>query len=692
MKEWQLAIKPTFMNELQAFPEGRSGVLLDKMRILVTDPFPDGKVKKRLKGGDGIHRLRVGDHRVFYRFGDDWVSLLSIRKRDESTYDALPSGVPARPSAPDDEDVEDVLDELLAAPEQRSFEFGAAPESQPLPVAITADWLRDLGVPPAAFPHLVRCKTEDDLLNASVSQDVLTRVLDAVFPPNLEDVARQPDLVVPSTEDLIRYKQGDLVGFLLRLDDDQKRLATWALKGPTMVRGGAGTGKSTVALYRVKEVLDRAPAAGQTVLFTTFTNALVKATRQLLEQILDEEQMKRVQVTTVDKLVRNIVASTRTVGKLESDGDAAKRLRSLRRRFTSTAGSAFEAKIRARALARLSDRYLLEEFTWIIDGRGLATFDAYKESPRPGRGVPFPERLRETVWDLYQAFVADGGHERFPALRNEALEIARADASQRRWDHVFVDEAQDLSPAALALMAEICRSPEGLFFAADSKQSLYSRNYTWSSAHPHLQFKGRTAVLRRNYRSTREIDRAAFGVLRPEDGEALETSESVHEGPIPVLVRDASTGAEAEWIAQFVRQMARHLRLRQSAAAVLVPSAVIGKALAGDLDDQGIRAKYYRGHELDLQEDVVKVMTLYSAKGLEFPIVAVAGLHDGTYPVPEDFDEHDLYLERMRHERRLLYVGMTRAMRGLMVIAPAGTRHEALTELNTDDWHVEESE
>ena len=75
---------------------------------------------------------------------------------------------------------------------------------------------------------------------------------------------------------------------------------------------------------------------------------------------------------------------------------------------------------------------------------------------------------------------------------------------------------------------------------------------------------------------------------------------------------------------------------------------------------------------------------------LEFPVVVAAGFHPETYSVPKDFDEADLFAERMRIERRLLYVACTRAMRGLMVMVPAGCRHEALLQLYSSQWHVEE--
>ncbi|MBB3230659.1 DNA helicase II [Halomonas stenophila] len=66
-------------------------------------------------------------------------------------------------------------------------------------------------------------------------------------------------------------------------------------------------------------------------------------------------------------------------------------------------------------------------------------------------------------------------------------------------------------------------------------------------------------------------------------------------------------------------------------------------------------------HEADEFEDCVQLMTLHSAKGLEFPVVFVAGVEEGLFP-------HKMSLEepgRLEEERRLCYVGLTRAMRKL---------------------------
>jgi DNA helicase-2/ATP-dependent DNA helicase PcrA len=61
--------------------------------------------------------------------------------------------------------------------------------------------------------------------------------------------------------------------------------------------------------------------------------------------------------------------------------------------------------------------------------------------------------------------------------------------------------------------------------------------------------------------------------------------------------------------------------------------------------------------------DAITLMTLHTAKGLEFPMVVIAGLEDGLFPLSRSFDDP----ERLEEERRLLYVGVTRAERTLIL-------------------------
>ena len=66
---------------------------------------------------------------------------------------------------------------------------------------------------------------------------------------------------------------------------------------------------------------------------------------------------------------------------------------------------------------------------------------------------------------------------------------------------------------------------------------------------------------------------------------------------------------------------------------------------------------------LDANADGVTLMTLHNAKGLEFPVVFITGLEDGLFPLAQSFDDPP----KLEEERRLFYVGITRAERKLYI-------------------------
>ena len=65
--------------------------------------------------------------------------------------------------------------------------------------------------------------------------------------------------------------------------------------------------------------------------------------------------------------------------------------------------------------------------------------------------------------------------------------------------------------------------------------------------------------------------------------------------------------------------------------------------------------------QADAWEDCVQMMTLHTAKGLEFPVVFLCGMEDGLFPHQRSLND----LDGLEEERRLCYVGMTRAMQQL---------------------------
>jgi len=88
----------------------------------------------------------------------------------------------------------------------------------------------------------------------------------------------------------------------------------------------------------------------------------------------------------------------------------------------------------------------------------------------------------------------------------------------------------------------------------------------------------------------------------------------------------------------------------------------------------------------DAHEDCVQMMTLHTAKGLEFPLVFVAGMEDGLFPHQRSL--HDL--DGLEEERRLCYVGITRAMRQLYLTYAEQRRLHGVDSYNTPSRFIRE--
>ncbi|WP_324715471.1 3'-5' exonuclease [Carboxydochorda subterranea] len=130
-------------------------------------------------------------------------------------------------------------------------------------------------------------------------------------------------------------------------------------------------------------------------------------------------------------------------------------------------------------------------------------------------------------------------------------------------------------------------------------------------------------------------------------------------------------------------------QLGAGTVAVLAPTNAMAEKAAQELVARGMRAVYMHGRKVDLRTGEVKVMTIHSAKGLEFPIVVVVGLEEGILPmVPGDAtgDERREYLQA---QARLLFVAMTRAMRGLLVLYSAA-RPSPFVKLLEPRWWAQE--
>jgi superfamily I DNA/RNA helicase/mRNA-degrading endonuclease RelE of RelBE toxin-antitoxin system len=686
-------MKEGFLSEWLALPPKEQAQVGSKIKILTGDPHPDGVTKKQLTHVNRhVHRLRSGDYRVFYTFDDRFVSLLKLVRRSEDTYDG---GIDAEFFRGPEEEPS-VTRPLSYSPAVAATAPSVATASRPFPTALDQELLNRLLIPRGHWSRLLTLKDEDALLACEgVPDDVLLRIHHAVFERPLSVALEEKELVANTVDDLFRYRDRDLLAFLLRLSAEQEKFVSWALEssGPTLVKGGPGTGKSTVALYRVRAMLESLKKAGVTsprILFTTYTNALVTFSEQLLRGLLGDDA-QAVDVRTADSIALSIVTSRSGPARIASPQDLRDAMTAALA-STKQPGSSLMKRARVITLEKLGRDYLIEEINSVVEARRLTTYESYRDAKRPGRRVPLTEPVRAAVWNVKEAFDSElkrRGKMTFQQVRSYAAQLVEQGYGPAPYDAVVIDEAQDLDPSLLWLLTSLAKSPNRVFLTADADQSIYGSGFRWSDVHEGLKFKGRTGILRANFRSTREIGEAARAYLA--DGvledEAI-TPEYVHSGPLPIARHVASAADEAALLSRFFTDAARELRLPVWAGALLVPSEKAGERLAAQVSAAGVPARFMTGRELDLGAQAIKVITLKSAKGLEFPAVAIAGF-EPPYPYVRAGTSEEERDERVAQERRTLFVGMTRAMHALLLSIPNGLESSLLAGLSEGFWNTD---
>src|SRR5258708_36201363 len=572
--KWLTTMKPSFREEWSALPPKEVKQIFEKIELLERDPSPDGKVKRQLKHIDPhLHRIRFGDYRIFYTYEAPYISLLALRRRNEDTYD-------------EDLDVEflggfnpDVQKSGTYKTSQVSWQqlspTSWQPEQSKLPEPITEEMLVGLRIPQQYYSQLLSLQTEDDLLNCSIAEDIKSKLLEYIYPKPLDQVIQQPDYVVSNINDLLRFKEGDLIDFLLKLSPEQEKYVSWAINatGPTLLKGGPGTGKSTIALYRVRAFIQDLRKQGRDtvrILFTTYTNALIKSSEQLLQQLLGDE-IHAVEVQTADKIAMQLLSKAGGAPKLLDDRDT----RDLLQRSVKSApfnGTVQQKQGKRQFSQQLRLDYLQQEIDQVIVARQIYTLKEYDAAQRTGRKVRFNAMQRRAVWSVYETFqrlLQQQNKITWRQARSMAEAYVTQGAVSLLYDAVGIDEAQDLDPSELRLLLQLCKQPNRVFITADANQSIYGSGFNWTDVHEDLRFTGRTAVLHANYRSTREIGEAAQAYLA---GGALDSEPVervyVNSGPPPVMRVVQNNTEQVQLLVNFFRQAQSAFRLGIGSCAI----------------------------------------------------------------------------------------------------------------------------
>ncbi|MDT3444485.1 UvrD-helicase domain-containing protein [Pseudofrankia sp. BMG5.37] len=423
--------------------------------------------------------------------------------------------------------------------------------AEPLLAAYNAAQLLDLGVaePLIQVALAVTTDAELDSLVAGaplLSKDVLYALaagmtLDEVRAeitapvqldeqPDLDDLVTAAERTKPTAVDdavQLALDEGDFRAWKVFLHPTQRRIAYANYRGPARVSGGPGTGKTIVALHRVKHLVEQLPpGTDKPILLTTYTTNLATDLRLRLASLLDRpSDVVRVDVTHIDQLAARVLGEN-TSGQHRKQRTSDQTARTELRQLLAEQGE-----------THWDAQFLFDEWEQVILGQSLTTRAEYFRARRAGRGKALTRADRSRAWKLIEQLTArldklgveTWGQAAERAARYEtdrARRIANRDtdpgglddSSGRhtltyRYRHVVVDEAQDLRAAHWKMLRAMVdpTAPNDVFIAGDTHQRIYDHQVTLGPLG--INIRGRSARLTLSYRTTHQILDWALGII-----------------------------------------------------------------------------------------------------------------------------------------------------------------------------------
>jgi hypothetical protein len=551
-----------------------------------------------------------------------------------------------------------------------------------------------LGVPPELIEEVRTIDTEEELdamrerlpeeayeglfyLLAGDSYEEVLRYLDLEkeervdtedFAKALENAnSRRRFYVVDENEmDLIGMLNAPLEKWRVFLHPSQRALVYRDWNGPVRVLGGAGTGKTVVAMHRARWLASRLADGGK-IFFTTFTKNLATDIYENLRMICSEEELARIEVKNLDQWVYDFL---RRQGYKEKIAYA-----------DETADLWEEAYTLASDTLDFPLGFYKEEWAHVVQPQSITTLQEYLRASRIGRGTRLGRAQKKAVWEVFEEYrrlLLDRGlKEPADAMRDARIliEDGRLDTT---YDAIVVDEAQDFGEQAFMLLRSLVKEGKNdLFIVGDAHQRIYGHKVVLGRCG--IKIVGRSRKLKLNYRTTDEIRKWAVRIFEGKNVDDLDDGidsqtdyKSLYHGPAPEVLRFENYDEE---LAAIIRRIDELLKEDENATICLVArTRALRDRYVDDLKELGVSVKVLERNSSDNpREKGVRVATMHRVKGLDFDHMIIASANKGVIPLEHAFQGSDdaEIEEAMMKERALLYVAATRAKKTITVTTSA---------------------
>jgi hypothetical protein len=551
----------------------------------------------------------------------------------------------------------------------------AAPEKALLFKTYSDDELLGYGVPPEWLED-VKLSNEDSLLELAdhlpveASEALLELAVGSIPIPatvagDKLDPFNHPDAqrrfrVMNDIEALERALDFPWEKWTIFLHPEQTALVEKDYNGPVRVSGSAGTGKTIVALHRAVFLTRNNPDAR--VLLTTFSDPLANALRSKLKILLSNEPRlgERLEIQAMNAVGRRLYKSK--IGKLTLVED--EEIKSIIANVSQKMeGNTF------------SQRFIFDEWQQVVDAWQIANWEDYRDVKRLGRKTRLPENKRLILWSIYEHVQSELRNGKKITMAGIFAELSEKFNSNKKvpFDHIIVDESQDINVPQLRFMAALAGGrANSLFFAGDLGQRIFQQAFSWKSLG--VDIRGRSWTLRVNYRTSHQIRLQADRLLGPAvsdvDGnvEDRRGTVSVFNGPAPVIQQFNSFDDEAKAVGEWLMELVEEGYLPHEIGIFVRSDDEMSRAKSA-LENTEIPYKVLDDY-IEVTQSNAALTTMHFAKGLEFRAVVVMGCDDEVIPsqkrienVSDNADLDEVY----ETERHLLYVACTRARDRLLI-------------------------
>ena len=423
---------------------------------------------------------------------------------------------------------------------------------------------------------------------------------------------------------------------------EQLPILTDTEPGFRLIRGAAGSGKTTVALMRLRQLCasrssrqSRLNLNGTIkVLVLTFNRTL----RGYVKHLAAEQYSGTVhsEITTFSRWARNLCGSHPDI-----DDKAEARI----------------AKLLQKAGFTANLDYLVGEVKYILGRFSPGQRDEYLKVRRTGRGRA-PAVTRRTREKLLNDVIRRYEKEKSRIGKVDWNDVAfeASGAPKQDYDVVVVDETQDFSANQVRAVISHLKTDHTTTFIIDATQRIYPQAFLWREVD--IEFRPNMVyTLGNNYRNTSEIARFAASLVqnlpKEEDGMLPDPSASQRNGPLPKVI----AGRYSSQIKYMLKYVQKFLDSGDTVAILHPKGGGWFNYTREELWNRNI-AFCELTRQLDWPEgpEQVALSTIHSAKGLEFDHVLLPGLNQEI--TPHGQEDGDGELESLQ---RLVAMGIGRA-------------------------------